>query len=241
MRGRAWAGPAHAQQPPLRRPAHPPRVPPLRATPRPAPKPHDVLGVPPDATPAEARAAWLALIRDAHPDAASGGGRGGSGDDGDPSSSAAATVRAAELNAAYEALTQGARGSVASSRASGDDDGGGDLAFAPGAGGAPADTPFFSPFALPNFDPFRWRELQGLVRAPDAPARLAAARLREPPGGVPLLTPAQAAAAERVLEAMEDSLDVFAAAQELEAVLAAAAAANAAPPRRRRRGAGGTG
>lgn len=156
--------------------------------PQPPQLPHQVLGIPPTATPAEARAAWVALIRQAHPDVVAG-------PDVDDE---AATARAAELNAAYEAFRQGAVDPLPAPA----------TAWPPSS--EPPNVPFVDPFAV-GVDPFAWRELQALARGQDGAgddasfpeARLAAARLRVPPGGVAWLTPAQAAEAEAVLAGME--------------------------------------
>ena len=173
------------------------------------PPPHTVLGVPPDATAAEARAAWVALIRQAHPDVVSSSG----GD----AAEAAATARAAQLNSAYEAFRVGEAGGGG---AGGSSSGGGwgapasaDPAAAawPAPPAEPPTIPFVDPFAV-GVDPFAWRELQALARggggsdgsASGGPeARLAAARLAVPPGGLAWLTPAQATEVESVLAGME--------------------------------------
>jgi hypothetical protein len=60
--------------------------------------PRDVLGVEPDASPTQIKAAWRRLARSNHPDL--------TGDD--PSASRLATRRMAEINDAYAALTRGA-------------------------------------------------------------------------------------------------------------------------------------
>jgi curved DNA-binding protein CbpA len=65
----------------------------------PSKDPHAVLGVEPDATPDEIKAAWRALARQHHPDL--------TGDD--PEVAQRATRRMAEINAAYAALTRGGR------------------------------------------------------------------------------------------------------------------------------------
>jgi len=126
---------------------------------------HEVLGVRPGAPPAEVRAAWVALIREAHPDAVGGAG-GGGGDAG--ATAAAATARAAELNAAYAALGGGGRsagGAAAAAAAA-------SAAAAPDpfawqatpADADPAATiPFVDPFAV-GVDPMAWRALQALAR-----------------------------------------------------------------------------
>ncbi|HJW22443.1 MAG TPA: J domain-containing protein, partial [Candidatus Limnocylindrales bacterium] len=56
--------------------------------------PHDVLGVPRDASPATIKAAWRRLAREHHPDLATEG----------PAAAQAATRRMAEINRAYEQL-----------------------------------------------------------------------------------------------------------------------------------------
>jgi curved DNA-binding protein CbpA len=56
--------------------------------------PHDVLGVPRDASPATIKAAWRRLAREHHPDLATEG----------PAAARAATQRMAEINRAYEQL-----------------------------------------------------------------------------------------------------------------------------------------
>jgi len=56
--------------------------------------PHEVLGVPSDASPAAIKAAWRKLAREHHPDLARD----------DPAAAAAATRRMAEINRAYEQL-----------------------------------------------------------------------------------------------------------------------------------------
>jgi hypothetical protein len=193
------------------------------AAPRPpTPPPHIILGVPPDATPAQARAAWVALIREAHPDVAAGV----------DIDEEAATARAAALNAAYESFRSGQTG--------GGSGGGGwgaeaaDPAWAPPPSTEPPSIPFVDPFAV-GVDPFAWRELQALARGgadendPSSfpEARLAAARVRVPPGGLTWLTPAQAAEAEAVLTGMEAfSYDVRFAGEVLAGVLGRAAAVN---------------
>lgn len=60
--------------------------------------PHDVLGVPRDASPATIKAAWRRLAREHHPDLATEG----------PAAAAAATRRMAEINRAYEQLRNAA-------------------------------------------------------------------------------------------------------------------------------------
>ena len=59
--------------------------------------PHDVLGVPRDASQATIKAAWRKLAREHHPDLATEG----------PAAAAAATRRLAEINRAYEQLRSG--------------------------------------------------------------------------------------------------------------------------------------
>src|SRR3954447_10928744 len=56
--------------------------------------PHDVLGVPRDASQATIKAAWRRLAREHHPDLATDG----------PAAAAAATRRMVEINRAYEQL-----------------------------------------------------------------------------------------------------------------------------------------
>jgi hypothetical protein len=62
--------------------------------------PHDVLGVPRDATPATIKAAWRRLARAHHPDLATES----------PAAAAAATRRMAEINRAYEQLRTSGNG-----------------------------------------------------------------------------------------------------------------------------------
>jgi hypothetical protein len=62
--------------------------------------PHDVLGVPRDATQATIKAAWRKLAREHHPDLATES----------PAAAAAATRRMAEINRAYEQLREGRNG-----------------------------------------------------------------------------------------------------------------------------------
>ncbi len=58
--------------------------------------PHDVLGVPPGASPEEVRAAWRSLARQHHPDLTAD----------DPEAARRATRRMAEINTAYASLTR---------------------------------------------------------------------------------------------------------------------------------------
>jgi hypothetical protein len=74
----------------------------------PSKDPRVVLGVGPDATPDEIKAAWRSLARRHHPDL--------TGDD--PEVAQRATRRMAEINGAYAALTRGGRGSRARSQPS---------------------------------------------------------------------------------------------------------------------------
>lgn len=182
----------------------------------------------PNAPPSEIRAAWVALIREAHPDAVV---------DGDADALDAATARAAELNAAYATLGGGQRAALPASPTSPPDD---PFSWEAAPFFDPAAyVPFVDPFAV-GVDPMAWRELQALARgevgvpggpAPspvfDPEAALAAARLRVPPGGVAWLTPAQAAEVEGVMAGMEAlSYDPAFASAVLSDLLARAAAVN---------------
>ena len=205
----------------------------------PPPSPYEVLGVPPGASPAAIRAAWVSLIREAHPDAT------GAADE-----SGAATARAAELNAAYEALKKAAASAEAAGGGSASSPPDDPFSWPATPFHPDATVPFVDPFAV-GVDPMAWRALQALARgeegwegsvsgygpgrgqgtssaAPlDPEAALAAARLRVPPGGVAWLTPAQAAEVEGVMAGMEAlTYDPAFASSVLADLLSRAAAVN---------------
>jgi len=236
------------QAPRPRRRAGPGRASASASSHPPPPSPYEVLGVPPGASPAAIRAAWVSLIREAHPDAA------GAADN----ESGAATARAAELNAAYEALKKENINKAAASAAAGAEAAGGSAASPPDDPFSwpatpfhpDATVPFVDPFAV-GVDPMAWRALQALARgeegwegsvsgygpgrgqgtpsaAPlDPEAALTAARLRVPPGGVAWLTPAQAAEVEGVMAGMEAlTYDPAFASSVLADLLSRAAAVN---------------
>ena len=226
--------------------------------------PHAVLGVPPSASAAEARQAWRARALQIHPDVLSDND-GGVGE-----------AELLELNMAYAAFLKlrgvRARGAVGKE---GEEGGGGeeegfdddDDPFLPPLFSDDSDAEegasfiFVDPFSIPNFDFFRWRELQDLARGEGAAgggggtgtrnalplltletaadvalAFLARAGVtRVPPrSAVALLTERQLSALGEIVESSLEKMDFAAGAYAVSEALARARVANSGWRRRRR-------
>lgn len=226
--------------------------------------PHVVLGVPASASAAEARRAWRARALEVHPDVVVGGGNGdGSGNSGSGNGDESALL---ELNEAYAAFLRlrgvRSRGAVGKEGSDEDDDDGDDDPFLPPLFSSSSSSSdeleerratflFVDPFSIPNFDPFRWKELQDLLKTggeevttltPDTAADTALALLlragvaRMPPrSGVALLTARQLAALEAILESSLATMDLAGGAFAVSEALARARVANSSWRRRRPR------
>ena len=150
--------------------------------------PHAVLGVPASASAAEARRAWRARALEVHPDIlAAEGSRSGSGTGAAAAEGGAGeTELQLELNEAYAAFlrllgvrSRGAVGKRGGAREEGEAEAEEDeeedpflpplfSSSSPAGGDGPGERRaasflFVDPFSVPNFDPFRWRELQALL------------------------------------------------------------------------------
>ena len=222
------------------------------------PPPHVILGVPASASASEARRAGRARALEVHPDVVSDGGNGGSDES-----------ELLELNEAYAAFlrlrgvrSRGAVGKEGSGEEEDDDDDDDeDDPFLPPLFSSSSDADdeeggerrratflFVDPFSIPNFDPFRWRELQDLLKGeaesnltPETAADAALALLsragvsRMPPrSGVALLTARQLAAVEAMIESSLDRMDFEGGALAVSEALVRARAANSGWRRRRR-------
>lgn len=216
--------------------------------------PHAVLGVPRSASAAEARRAWRARALLVHPDVLSDSENGGE-------------AELLELNEAYAAFLRlrGVRARGAVGKGGGEeedvDDDDDDDPFLPPLSSDDSERQeeanfiFVDPFSIPNFDPFRWKELQDLTRrgvaersekyafltpetAPDfvlsSLARAGVARI-PPRSGVALLTERQLLAVEGMIESSLERVDFAAGAYSVSEALARARVANSAWRRQRRK------
>lgn len=233
--------------------------------------PHAVLGVSASASAAEARSAWRARALEVHPDVVGSSRSPGGGGEAAGSGGGGGEEELLELNEAYAAFlllrgvrSRGAVGKKGAAEEEEDEDD--DDPFLPPlflsrAGEEEEDEErrarflFVDPFSIPDFDPFRWRELRELLtrrgideRTPLPPtpetaadfalASLSRAGVARMPSrqGVALLTRRQLAALEGMIESSLAEMDLSGGALAVSEALARARAANSGwrrPPRRR--------
>jgi len=229
--------------------------------------PHAVLGINASASAAEARRAWRARALKFHPDL--------SASDPNSSSESESQQQLLELNEAYATFLKlrgvRSRGAVGKRTGTGeegegeefDDDGDDDPFLSPLEEKEQEQEKereeealflFVDPFSIPDFDPFRWRELQDLlvegkgrekseqrIISEETAADVALALLslagvsRMPPrSGVALLNQRQLSAVQRMIEGSLERMDFDSGARAVSEALARARVANSGWRRRRR-------